>query len=112
MEQNQNKEGFEANLVQAQRDRIKFLLKTAGWTALPVAVLGGLVTLGQLVGSQFESQDLGTLIEYGIPFGAGTVIGASGVMQDYLDQFRDFVDDVRYASSRIREYKTQLRELE
>ena len=111
MEQNQNRQKLEASLAETQKNKIKSLLKTAGWAALPVVVFGGLGLFGGLVSSRFESKDLGTLVSLGVGVGGGVVIGYSGMVADYIEKFRAFVDDVRCASSRAREYRTQLQEL-
>ena len=104
------KQELESLVRQSKKERLVGLAKTAGYSALPVAVLGGIVGATQAVTYPLENPDVKHLLNIGIPFVMG---GVSGLfIRDYIEKFRDMVSDNRYAKSRTQKYQTELSQLE
>ncbi len=104
------KEELESLVQQSKKERFVGLAKTAGYSVLPVAVLGGIVGATQAVTYSLESQDLKHLLNIGIPFVMGGVAGL--FVRDYVEKFRDMLSDNRYTKSRTQAYQTELSQLE
>ena len=104
------KEELENLVRQSKKERLVGLAKTAGYSALPVAILGGIVGATQAVTYPLENPDVKHLLNLGIPLVMGGVAGI--FVRDYIEKFRDTVSDNRYVRSRMQTYQTELSQLE
>ena len=110
------REELEGLVRESKRERLVGLAKTTGLTALPIAILGGIVGVNHLVTSPLENPDLKHLLSIGLPAVLGVAAGyfasASGIIEDYVEYFTDLVRDIRYSGQRVKQYRTKLSELE
>ncbi len=104
--------GLEDSLRKTRKEQMVDYSQAVGKTLVPIGVIGGISVLSNLFANEFESHDIQTLIKYGLPFAAGAFLGSIGVVAEYLDWFRESIDDIRYASQRVRDYRTQIKTLE
>ena len=104
------REELESLVKKSKREILVGLAKTAGYSTLPVAVLGGIVGATQVVTYPLENSDVKHLFNIGIPFVMGGVAGL--FIGDYVKEFKDMVDDIRYTKNRMQAYQKEFSQLE
>ena len=87
MERAIRKSELEYSLRETRKEQAIEYAKAVGKALVPVAVFGGISVLSNLFSTQFENHDLQKLINYGLPIGGGLFIGASGMVNAYIDWF-------------------------
>ncbi len=95
---------LEGLIKETKKEKLVGYAKTVGGVIAPITVLGG---IGAFCGYTFENQDLANLVSLGLGIGVGASAGPA-----YIEAMRDVVEDIRYASSRLRGYRTELSNLE
>lgn len=107
---------LEGLVKQSKRERLVGLAKTIGLTVLPLIAIGGVAGVTTLVTDPLENKDLKHLLNIGIPFALGSAAGyfasATGMIEEYVNKFRDLVSDIRYSRQRLKQYRTELSKLE
>jgi hypothetical protein len=113
MEQNQNpRDEAYQNLREAKSKKRTSYAKTIGYSAVPVLALGGTALVAGLGASCFENHDVRTAVSMGFGLALGGIAGYTGMVADYIEKFRDLVDDVKFASQRVRGCRTRVKTLE
>jgi hypothetical protein len=110
MEQSPSRPEIEERLVEARKERASSILRITRLTGLPVAVWGGISIAGGLAGLCFsENPDLNSFVAFSFAYVTGGIAGAFSPV--YFFKFANLMDEYRYASARVRNYKTQLQEV-
>lgn len=113
MEQEQSsRDEVYKNLREAKSEKRTNYAKAVGWSMVPIAVFGGIGAVSSFISSPIESNDLRYLTSTGLGVAGGVVLGLSGMVGDYLEKFRDVIDDVKYSSQRVREGRNVLKSLD
>lgn len=87
-----------------KRDRLVGYTKAVGGVIAPIVFFGATAAFCECT---FKNEDLANLVSLGLGIGIGATTGPG-----YIEMMRDIIGDIRYASSRLREYRTELQNIE
>ncbi len=95
---------LKGQLAQAKKEKRRGLLKVIGRAAIPLV---GMTGIG--VGLNYTIENLDTVALSATVI--GFTIGMSGILYNSIEHMKDGVDNMKYFSSKIKEYRTQLSSL-
>ncbi len=99
------------NVEKSKKESRIAKLKTVGWSTVPVMTLGAIAGISSLVGYNLEDHDTRFLVTNGIAALLGGLIGCSGMVGDYIEKYKDLMDEIGYTSKTFRHYKNQIKSL-
>ncbi len=106
------KSELEQSVRETRKEQAVVYAQAVGKALVPIAVGGGITIASSLLSNQFENHNLQNLVYFGLSFGAGLVIGVTGMTSDYMRWFKGTINDIRYNSQRVKDYRTQIKTLE
>ena len=73
---------------------------------MPIVAVGGIIGVSELVTYPIQDPSVRLSVATGISSTAGLVAGLTGVVADYVDDFKDLIDNFLNANSKVGYFRT------